>query len=125
MTDGAAVLNSVNFEVSRHDLRQSRLETEPIDVAAAVAAGKAVLALDHFALTANNITYAAFGDQMSYWNFFPAAEGFGASRSGVSPTSSPRAPRVSPSASGSTAIFRCRRIWWSSPAACRRSASSI
>lgn len=77
MTEGAAVLNAVNFEVSRHDLRRSRLTTEPIDVAAAVAAGKAVLALDHFALTANNITYAAFGDQMSYWDFFPAGEGFG------------------------------------------------
>ncbi|QCI69066.1 DUF2855 family protein [Phreatobacter stygius] len=70
-------MKSVNFEVNRNDLRQSRVETVPIDAAAAVASGKAVLALDHFALTANNITYAAFGDQMSYWDFFPAAEGFG------------------------------------------------
>lgn len=28
-----------------------------------------------FALTSNNITYAAFGDAMNYWQFFPVAEG--------------------------------------------------
>jgi hypothetical protein len=27
--------------------------------------------IDKFALTANNITYAAFGDAMQYWSFFP------------------------------------------------------
>ena len=27
--------------------------------------------IDTFALTANNITYAAFGDAMQYWSFFP------------------------------------------------------
>ena len=26
------------------------------------------------ALTTNNITYAAFGDAMSYWHFFPSGE---------------------------------------------------
>jgi hypothetical protein len=25
----------------------------------------------------NNITYAAFGDVMSYWSFFPAESGWG------------------------------------------------
>jgi hypothetical protein len=35
------------------------------------------LKVDHFALTANNITYAAFGDAMKYWNFFPAESGWG------------------------------------------------
>lgn len=77
MTETATVLHATSFEVGRADLRQSRVVTEEIDVAAATAAGKAVLAIDHFALTANNITYAAFGDQMSYWNFFPAGQGFG------------------------------------------------
>ncbi len=27
---------------------------------------------DVLALTANNITYAAFGDAMHYWDFFPS-----------------------------------------------------
>ncbi|MEJ6020895.1 DUF2855 family protein [Ramlibacter sp. PS4R-6] len=30
--------------------------------------------IDSFALTANNITYAAYGDSMSYWRFFPSGE---------------------------------------------------
>jgi hypothetical protein len=30
--------------------------------------------IDAFALTTNNITYASFGDDMSYWQFFPTTE---------------------------------------------------
>ena len=37
-------------------------------------AGEARLAVDAFALTANNITYAAFGEAMKYWQFFPAGD---------------------------------------------------
>lgn len=39
--------------------------------------GEVRLAIDHFAFTANNITYAALGDMMKYWQFFPASDGFG------------------------------------------------
>ncbi len=43
-----------------------------------LADGEILLRIDHFALTANNITYAAIGDQFGYWNFFPSGrEGFG------------------------------------------------
>jgi Protein of unknown function (DUF2855) len=38
-------------------------------------AGEIRLAINSFALTANNITYAAFGDAMRYWDFFPGADG--------------------------------------------------
>ena len=34
-------------------------------------AGQARLKLDSFALTANNVTYAASGFAIGYWNFFP------------------------------------------------------
>jgi hypothetical protein len=37
-------------------------------------AGEARLAVDSFALTANNITYAAFGEAMKYWQFFPSGD---------------------------------------------------
>jgi hypothetical protein len=40
-------------------------------------AGEAVLKIDQFAVTANNVTYAAIGDAFGYWDFFPAAEGRG------------------------------------------------
>jgi len=36
--------------------------------------GQARCAIGAFALTANNITYAAFGDAMNYWQFFPTGE---------------------------------------------------
>lgn len=39
-----------------------------------VAKGEVLLAVDTFALTTNNITYAAFGDAMNYWSFFPTGE---------------------------------------------------
>ena len=39
--------------------------------------GQVLLRIDRFALTANNMTYAAHGVDLSYWNFFPAPEGFG------------------------------------------------
>ncbi|WP_252511215.1 DUF2855 family protein [Phreatobacter aquaticus] len=70
-------ITNIAFDVRRDDLRQTRMATGVIDEAAEVAAGRAVLAIDRFALTANNITYAAFGDQMSYWAFFPAGDGYG------------------------------------------------
>ena len=66
-----------SLEVKRDDLRVARIAVRPLDVAAEVAAGRSVLAIDRFALTANNITYGAFGEQMSYWAFFPASEGYG------------------------------------------------
>ena len=36
--------------------------------------GQVRVRIDAFALTANNITYAAFGEAMSYWQFFPTGE---------------------------------------------------
>ncbi|RYF69537.1 MAG: DUF2855 family protein, partial [Comamonadaceae bacterium] len=39
-----------------------------------LAAGQVRVRIETFALTANNITYAAFGDAMSYWQFFPSGD---------------------------------------------------
>ena len=36
--------------------------------------GQVRVGIDKFAFTSNNITYAAFGDAMHYWNFYPAGE---------------------------------------------------
>lgn len=36
-----------------------------------------LLAIEQFAVTANNVTYAVMGDAMHYWDFFPAPDGFG------------------------------------------------
>lgn len=40
----------------------------------ALAEGEARLVIDRFALTANNITYAAFGEALQYWQFFPTED---------------------------------------------------
>lgn len=39
--------------------------------------GEVRLRVDRFALTANNVTYAAFGEVMRYWEFFPGSDGRG------------------------------------------------
>ena len=39
--------------------------------------GEARLAVESFAVTANNVTYGAMGEAFGYWSFFPAPEGFG------------------------------------------------
>lgn len=39
--------------------------------------GEVLLEIEAFALTANNVTYAVVGETVKYWNFFPAAEGWG------------------------------------------------
>ena len=68
--------DAADFLVRRDDLRQTRLDVrdahgfEP-------APGEALLRVDHFAFTANNVTYAVAGDLLSYWKFFPAPEGWG------------------------------------------------
>jgi hypothetical protein len=67
-----------HFIVARTDLRQTRFIDGLGDDGAALPAGAARLRIARFALTSNNITYAAFGESMHYWDFFPCPiEGFG------------------------------------------------
>ena len=42
-----------------------------------LAAGQIRLAIDRFAFTANNVTYATTGDSLGYWGFYPADDGWG------------------------------------------------
>lgn len=56
------------FEVRRDRLDETRLVTDALPDPAA---GQALLRVDAFALTANNITYAVAGDTIGYWKFFP------------------------------------------------------
>jgi len=67
-------MNTVDFLVRKDRLVNSELRESP---ASPPAEGQIRLGVDTFALTANNITYAAFGDAMDYWKFFPAADGWG------------------------------------------------
>jgi hypothetical protein len=63
------------IEVWRSDLRRMQAIDDPdAPQARALATGEARLRIDRFALTSNNITYAAFGEAMKYWQFFPCAD---------------------------------------------------
>jgi hypothetical protein len=61
--------------VDRADLRKTALAA--FDPEIPLADGEALLEVESFALTANNVTYGAVGDRIGYWKFFPAPEGQG------------------------------------------------
>ena len=42
-----------------------------------LADGEILVAIDKFAMTANNVSYALSGDMIGYWKFFPVAEPWG------------------------------------------------
>ncbi|AKS43222.1 DUF2855 family protein [Wenzhouxiangella marina] len=54
-------------------MNRQRFEDMHVDSTPAPSAkdGEVVLALDRFSLTVNNVTYAAFGEALRYWDFFP------------------------------------------------------
>ncbi len=61
---------ATTFLVKRGNLHDGKFVSAPL----APKQGGAILRVDRFALTSNNVTYAAFGEAMKYWNFFPASE---------------------------------------------------
>lgn len=64
----------MDFEVNRQDFRDTRtVDSSP----AKLTPGQIRLAVERFALTANNVTYAAAGDMLDYWGFFPTEAPWG------------------------------------------------
>jgi hypothetical protein len=63
-----------DFLVKKGDLRECRVAGSE---APAVEAGQALLRVESFGMTANNVTYAVMGEALSYWDFFPAPDGWG------------------------------------------------
>ncbi len=63
-----------DFLVKRDDLRECRIADS---AAAELGPDQALLRVDSFGMTANNVTYAVMGEAMSYWDFFPAEDGWG------------------------------------------------
>ena len=72
MTDAVARRFLVDkAQLSRWELQQWQLDQD------ALQPGQVLLYVERFAFTANNVTYAAMGDAMHYWRFFPAPAGLG------------------------------------------------
>ncbi|AMO72787.1 DUF2855 family protein [Sphingorhabdus sp. M41] len=57
--------------VKKNDLAQTQWHDSEAPV---LADGQILLAVEKYALTANNITYAVVGDGFGYWNFFPTGD---------------------------------------------------
>jgi hypothetical protein len=64
------------LRVRRDDLTACEL-AEGESLRGDLAEGEAQLVVERFALTSNNVTYGAFGEQLGYWNLFPAPDGWG------------------------------------------------
>lgn len=64
------------IQINKSDL--SQLKTCELDVdLATLGKDQVLLKIDSFGFSANNITYAVFGETMGYWGFFPAQQGYG------------------------------------------------
>lgn len=63
------------MEVRKDKWSETRVVAEALDVE--LGDNEVLLKVDRLALTANNISYAATGDSLGYWGFFPADEGWG------------------------------------------------
>jgi hypothetical protein len=70
-------MNATDFVVARNDLQQCKTIETRLPDATQLPDGALLVQIDRFAFTANNITYAVLGDQLKYWQLFPAPEGFG------------------------------------------------
>ncbi|SDO60725.1 DUF2855 family protein [Afipia sp. GAS231] len=70
-------MQSTDFVVARNDLQQSKIIEMQLPDAASLPDEALLVKVTRFALTANNITYAVLGDQLKYWQLFPAPKDFG------------------------------------------------
>ena len=70
-------MKSTDFVVARNDLQRCKFIETQLPDAGALPNDALLVKVDRFAFTANNITYAMTGDDLKYWQLFPAPEKFG------------------------------------------------
>jgi hypothetical protein len=70
-------MNATDFIVARDDFQHCKFIETTIPAATELPDDALLVKVDRFALTANNITYAVLGDELKYWELFPAPQGFG------------------------------------------------
>ena len=69
------VIRASTLEVRKDNVSDTRVVTDETIVQ--LGENEVLLQIDRLALTANNISYAASGDALGYWRFFPADDGWG------------------------------------------------
>jgi Protein of unknown function (DUF2855) len=70
-------MQATDFVVARNDLQQCKSIETHLPDADALPADTLLVKVDRFAFTANNISYAVLGDELKYWQLFPAPKDFG------------------------------------------------
>src|SRR5579863_5276400 len=70
-------MTSTAFIVARNDFQECKFIETNLPDTDALPDEALLLKVDRFAFTANNITYATLGEQLKYWQLFPAPQGFG------------------------------------------------
>jgi DNA-3-methyladenine glycosylase II len=75
--------SSTQFVVGRNDLAACRVIETPLPGVTQLPEDGLLVQVDRFAFTANNITYAMLGDQLKYWDLFPAPKASATFPSGV------------------------------------------
>ena len=68
-------IHASTLEVRTDNWSETRIVKD--EIVGGLAQDEVLLQVDRLALTANNISYAASGDALGYWRFFPAADGWG------------------------------------------------
>lgn len=63
--------------INQQDIKDIKFAQEAVPTAADLSEGQVLMQIDKFAFTANNITYAALGKSLKYWDFFPTEAGWG------------------------------------------------
>ena len=64
-------MTTTTLHIRKNQIAQTRWQTEDDTP---LSEGQIRVAVERFALTANNITYAAMGEAMRYWDFYPTGE---------------------------------------------------
>jgi hypothetical protein len=75
-------MTTTQFQVRKDQLDTTRTVQLP---ETPLSDGQVRVRVEHFAYTSNNITYAAFGEAMNYWQFFPVTPAAGGAPWGLIP----------------------------------------
>jgi len=70
-------MTSWDLLVRLDDFRRREVRAAPDPSGRSLAPTELLLRVEKLALTANNVTYAAAGERLGYWRFFPAPPGWG------------------------------------------------
>jgi len=70
-------MSAFDIQVNRKDFYQYKIAKRDAPTIANLADGQILVKVDQFAFTSNNITYAAVGEMVGYWKFFPVSADWG------------------------------------------------